>query len=186
MAKEFNLDPIIVGASGAADRTAELAAAKARVILSLNFPSAEGGGRGGGRGGRGGGGGGTPSLRQLQTALNAPKTPAALAAANVPFVFTSGGASPADFVANARRVVRDGGVPAEVVLAALTIDAARMAGAEARTGSIEAGKAANVIVTNGDLFDNGQVRHVFIDGVMIEVEPPAAPAGGGRRGGGGR
>lgn len=184
MAKEFNLDPIIVGASGAADRTAELAAAKARVILSLNFPSAEGGGRGGGRGGRGGGGG-SPSLRQLQTALEAPKTPAALVAANVPFAFTSDGASPADFVANARRVVRDGGVPAEVVLAALTIDAARMAGAEARTGSIEAGKAANVIVTNGDLFDDGQVRHVFIDGVMIEVEPPDPPQGGGRRGGGG-
>ena len=38
MAAQFGLDPIIVGASGAAERTAELAKAKARVILSLNFP----------------------------------------------------------------------------------------------------------------------------------------------------
>ena len=38
MAADFGLDPIIVGASGAAERTAELAKAKARVILSLNFP----------------------------------------------------------------------------------------------------------------------------------------------------
>ncbi len=44
MAAEFGLDPIVVGASGAGERKAELAAAKARVILSLNFPGGPGGG----------------------------------------------------------------------------------------------------------------------------------------------
>ncbi len=184
MAAGFNLDPIIVGASGAASRTAELAAAKARVILSLNFP---GGGQAAGGGGRGGrGGSASPSLRQLQEQADAPKIPAALAAAGVPFVFTSGGASPADFVRNAGRVVRDGGLPAEAALAALTIDAARMAGAAARTGSIETGKAATIVVTSGDIFNGGEIRHVFVDGFPIEITPPAPQGGRGGRGGGSR
>jgi imidazolonepropionase-like amidohydrolase len=180
MAREFNLDPIVVGASGAAERTAELSAAKARVILSLNFP---GGGQTGG-GGRGGRGGGSPSLRQLKARVDAPKTAAALVAAGIPFAFTSDGASPADFVRNAGRAVREGGLPAEAALAALTIEAARLAGAADRIGSLETGKVANVVVTSGDLFDGGQVRHVFVDGYAVEITPPAPAQGGGRRGGG--
>lgn len=184
VAAEFNLDPIIVGASGAASRTAELAAAKARVILSLNFPGGTQADAGGGRGGRGGGA--SPSLRQLQEQADAPKIPAALSAAGVPFTFTSGGASPAGFVRNAGRVVREGGLPAEAVLAALTIEAARMAGAAARTGSIEAGKAATIVVTSGDIFDGGEIRHVFVDGFPVEITPPAPQGGRGGRGGGAR
>ncbi|HUF47349.1 MAG TPA: amidohydrolase family protein [Vicinamibacterales bacterium] len=181
LAREFNLDPIIVGGTGAASRTAELLAAKARVVLSLNFPTAQAGG--GGRGGRGGGGG-SPSLQQLKNQEEAPTVAAALAAAGVPFAFMSGGASPADFVRNAGRAVRDGGLAADEALEALTIGAARMAGADNRTGSLEAGKIANVVVTSGEILDGGQVRHVFIDGYPVHVEPPA-PTQGGRRGGGG-
>src|SRR6185295_1332859 len=53
-AKEFNLDPIIVGGAEAANVIDELKAAKARVIVSVNF---QGVGGGGGRGAGGGGGG---------------------------------------------------------------------------------------------------------------------------------
>ena len=182
-AAQFGLDPIIVGAASAGERRAELAAAKARVILSLNLPGPGGGGAPQG-GGRGGGGG--ASQRQTQFQQNAPKVPAALAQANVPFAFTSGGAAPAVFVRNAGRVIKEGGLAADVVLRVLTLDAARLAGAADRTGSIERGKIANIVVTEGDLFEGGRVRHVFIDGRPIDLtEPPAAPAGGrGGRGGG--
>jgi hypothetical protein len=182
-AAQFGLDPIIVGAASAGERRAELAAAKARVILSLNLPGPGGGGAPQG-GGRGGGGG--ASQRQTQFQQNAPKVPAALAQANVPFAFTSGGAAPAVFVRNAGRVIKEGGLAADVVLRVLTLDAARLAGAADRTGSIERGKIANIVVTEGDLFDGGRVRHVFIDGRPIDLtEPPAAPGGGrGGRGGG--
>jgi imidazolonepropionase-like amidohydrolase len=188
VASEFNLDPIVVGASGAAARTAELAAAKARVILSLNFPGGQGAGRAGGGGGGGGRGGGAaqPSLRELKERQDAPKVPAALAKASIPFAFTSGGATPAEFVRNAGRVVSDGGLPAETALRALTIDAAKIAGAADRVGSIEKGKAANVIVTEGDLFASARIRHVFIDGRPAAIEEPAANTGRGGRGGGGR
>ncbi len=78
MAAEYGLDPIVVGAAYAAERKAELAAAKARVILSLNLPGGGGGAApaaGGGAGGGRGGGGGT-SLRIMKFQADAPKVPA--------------------------------------------------------------------------------------------------------------
>ena len=201
MAAEFNLDPIIVGAAGAADRVAELQKAKARVILSLNFPGGRGGGAGagGGGGGRGGGAAG-PTLAQLKAQANAPKVPAAapsdgspapkvpaaLTQGNVSYAFTSGGASPSDFVRNAGRAVKEGGLAPDAALRALTIEAARIAGAADRTGSLEKGKIANIVVTQGDLFDaTSSVRHVFIDGHPVEIDT-ATQATGGRGGRGGR
>jgi len=187
IASQFNLDPIVVGASEANDRVAELQKAKARVIFSLSFPGGRGGagaGTAGAAGGRGGGGA-PPSLAQLKAQQNAPKIPAALAQASVPFAFTSGDLpSPADFVRNAGRTVKDGGLTADAALRALTIDAARIAGAADRIGSLEKGKIANVVVTQGDLFDGGTIRHVFVDGRPIDLTttPPATGTGRGRGG----
>jgi uncharacterized membrane protein YgcG len=186
MAAEFNLDPIIVGAERAIERTAELAKAKARVIFSLNLPRGGGAGAGaagGGGGGRGGGGG--TSLRVMKEQAEAPKVPAALAQASIPFGFTSGGLTTAgDFVRNAGRVASEGGLSAEATLRALTIDAARLAGAADRLGSLERGKIANLVVVEGDLLANGRIRHVFIDGRPIDLEtPPAAATTGRGRGG---
>lgn len=185
LASQFGLDPIVVGAASAGDRKAELAAAKARVILSLNFPGAQGGGGGQGAGGGGGrGGGGGTSLRQMKAAADAPKVPAALAQASVPFAFASNGATPANFVRNAGRVIKEGGMAADAVLRALTLDAARIAGAADRVGSLERGKIANIVAVEGDIFDGGRVRHVFIDGRPVEVTAETAPqAGRGGRGG---
>ena len=187
VAAEFGLDPIIAGnATETVQRTAELAAAKARVILAVNFPSGRGGGAGAGGGGGGGGrgGGGGPSVAQLKAQANAPKTPAMLAQANIPVAFTSGSGTPADFVRNVGRAIKEGGLSADAALRAVTIDAARIAGAADRTGSIEKGKIANLVVTEGDIFDGGRVRHVFVDGRPVEITPETAPAGGrGGRGG---
>ena len=186
LAAEFGLDPIVVGATSAGERKAELAAAKARVILSLNFPGGQGAGAAppaGGGGGRGGGGG-APSLRQLKAQADAPKVPAQLAQANVAFAFSSGGATPANFVRNAGRVIKEGGLGADAVLRALTLGAAQIAGAADRVGSLEKGKIANLIVVEGDVFDGGRVRQVFIDGRQVEVtEAPAGQTGRGGRGG---
>src|SRR6185503_20714651 len=55
-AKEFNLDPLIIGGAEAANVIDDLKAARARVIVSANFQAA--GGAGGGRFGGGGRGGG--------------------------------------------------------------------------------------------------------------------------------
>jgi imidazolonepropionase-like amidohydrolase len=81
--------------------------------------------------------------------------------------------------------VRDGGLTADQALRALTVTAAKMAGADARVGTLAKGKIANVLVVEGDLFaEPPHIRRVFIDGrpVNIDVPPPQTP-GSGRRGG---
>jgi imidazolonepropionase-like amidohydrolase len=188
LAAEFGLDPIVVGASSAGERKGgtrrgqgardpqpqlprrtgrrrrsrlEEAAVAAAVVA------------------------GALSLRQMKAQADAPKVPAQLAQANVAFAFSSGGATPANFVRNAGRVIKEGGLGADAVLKALTLDAARLAGAADRVGSLEKGKIANLIVVEGDVFDGGRVRQVFIDGRQVEVtEAPAAQTGRGGRGGG--
>jgi imidazolonepropionase-like amidohydrolase len=175
MAKEFNLDPIITSAREADQVVADLKAQNARVIYSLNFPTRS----------RALAPDADEPLRTLRTRAQAPKTPAALDRAGVLFAFSSAGArEPRDFLRNAARVVKEG-LSADAAVRALTISAARIAGADARLGSLERGKIANVIVTDGDLFEEKtRIRHVFVDGQMVDVDPP--PQGGGRgRGRGG-
>jgi len=189
MAKEFNLDPIVVGAGEGAAAVSDLKAANARVIYSLNFPTAPGagGGRAGGGGGGGrGGGGGEETLAAVRARVNAPKAPAIFEKAGVPFAFTTGGLQNAsEFVRNAARTVKEGNLSADSALKALTINAAKIAGAEARLGTIEKGKVANIVVSEGDIFDTGRIRHVFVDGRPVNIDvPPTQPTGRGGRGGG--
>ena len=182
-AKEFNLDPIIVGGAEAGSVIDDLKAAKAAVIVSANFQAAgtPAGRGGGGGGGRGGGDADTP-VRIARMRQNAAKVPAALEKAGIPFAFTVGGLqSPAEFVRSVARTVKEGGLAEDSALKALTINAARLAGAAERLGTIEKGKMANVIVTDGNLFDASRIRHVFVAGWPVDIEAAApAPAGRGR------
>jgi imidazolonepropionase-like amidohydrolase len=176
MAKEFNLDPIITNAREADQVVGDLKAQNARVIYSLNFPTRS----------RTLPPDADEPVRTLRARAQAPKTPAALEKAGVLFAFSSDGVREArDFVRNAARAVKEGLSP-DAAVRALTINAARIAGADARVGSLEQGKIANVIVTEGDLFeDRTRVRHVFVDGRLVDVDTSAPPAGGRGRGRGG-
>jgi imidazolonepropionase-like amidohydrolase len=184
MAKEFNLDPIVTGGIEADAAIADLKAANARVILTMPSANAQGG-RGGGGGG-GGRGGDTP-IRVTRMQQNAPKVAAALEKAGIPYAFSSDGTqTPADFLRGVSRAVRDGGLTEDQALRALTVNAAKMAGASDRVGALAKGKIANVIVVDGSLFsDQARVRRVFVDGRPVNIDVPAGPpAPGGRRGGG--
>ena len=175
MAQEFKLDPMISGGREADQVTADLKARNARVIYNLNYPT-------------------RPrilapdadeAIDDLRARAHAPRVPAALDKAGVTFAFSATGVrEPRDFLRNAARAVREG-LPAEAALRALTINAAKIAGADARVGSIEKGKIANLVVTTGDLFDEAaQIRHVFIDGRPIALDPAQPQRGGGRGRGG--
>lgn len=167
MARTFKLDPIITDGLEADQVAADLKAANARVLVSLNYPTRP------------------PalapdadeSLRTLRTRANAPKVAAALQAAGVAFAFESAGLSePKDFVKNAAKAVQHG-LARDAALRALTLQAATIAGAADRLGSLDVGKAANVVVTEGDLFDEKMtIRHVFVDGVPVNLDLPPAPA----------
>lgn len=172
MAKEFNLDPIITSAREADQVVADLKAQSARVIYSLNYPTRS----------RSLPPDADEPLRTLRARADAPKTPAALEKAGVTFAFSSDGVrEPRDFVRNAARAVKEGLSP-DAAVRALTINAAKIAGADSRLGSLEKGKIANVIVADGDLFEERtRVRHVFVDGRLIEVpEEPRQQGGRGR------
>jgi len=173
-AREFSLDPVVTGALEADQVTPELKAHKARVIHSLNLPTRP----------RTLAPDADEPIETLRQRANAPKVPAALARAGVPFAFTSGGLrEPRDFLRNAAKTV-SAGLSADAALRALTLDAATLAGAADRLGSIERGKIANLIVTDGDLFDEkSTVKHVLVDGHVVVPDP--TPAGGGRAGRGG-
>jgi imidazolonepropionase-like amidohydrolase len=171
MAQEFKLDPVISGGREADQVAAEIKARNARVIYNVNYPTRS----------RALAPDADESIDVLRGRANAPKVPAALDKAGILFAFSASGVrEPRDFVRNVARAVREG-LPADAAIRALTINAAKIAGADSRLGSIEKGKIANLIVTSGDLFDdNTQVKHVFIDGRMVVVEPPAPQRGGGR------
>ena len=184
LAKEFNLDAIVVGGAEAANVIDDLKAAKARVIVSANFQAAGGGGGRGTGGGRGGGEIDTP-IRITRMRQNAPKGPAALDKAGIPFAFSMGGLqNPTEFVRSVARTVKEGGLTEEAALRALTVNAAKLAGAGDRLGTIEKGKIANVIVADGNLFDSPRIRHVFVAGWPVDLDFPPQGAGRGGRGSG--
>jgi phosphohistidine swiveling domain-containing protein len=186
LAKEFGLDPIIVGGAESGLAAPVVKAAGARVIYSLNFPTPP---TGRGRGGAAAGAAAEDEepIRDIRARQNAPKGPAALAGAGVAFAFSSDGLEDLVlFRKNAARTVTEGGLTSDAALAALTSAAARLAGVANQLGTLEKGRIANMVVTDGDwLQDDTRIRHVFIDGrpVDIDIVPPPAPAGRGRRGG---
>jgi imidazolonepropionase-like amidohydrolase len=140
----------------------------APLILPLDFPRA-------------------PQVASTEQALNAslgalrhwqlaPENPARLAGVGVEFALTTDGLEdPARFLTNLRTAVQRG-LAADVALAALTTVPARMLGIGNTHGTLEVGRAANVVVASGDLFtsDDAQVQAIFIDGERFEVG--AAPA----------
>jgi imidazolonepropionase-like amidohydrolase len=187
MAKEFNLDPIVTGGIEADQAVADLKSANAKVILTLASGNPQATGRGGAPSpGPGQGRGGDTPIRVTHMQQNAPKVPAALVKAAIPYAFSSEGLqAPVEFVRGVARAVRDGGLTADEALRALTVDAAKIAGASDRVGTLAKGKIANVILVEGELFgDQPRIRRVFVDGRPVNIDVPAAPPAGGRRGAG--
>ena len=109
------------------------------------------------------------SLRDLMTWEQAPTNPARLAARGVAIAFTTFGLSDRkDFIANVRKAV-DHGLNEDKALAMLTTTPAEILGVEDRVGAIEAGKIANLVVVEGDLFDDGEIRGVWVEGNHHDV-----------------
>jgi hypothetical protein len=107
---------------------------------------------------------------------------AALHQAGIRFALSSGG-RPADLLPNTRKAIA-AGLPAAVALEALTLRPAQLAGAGDALGSIEAGKIANLVISNGPLLaDSARISGVFVDGEHYEVRAAAPAARGATRGG---
>ena len=103
----------------------------------------------------------------------APENPARLKQAGVQFALTT---STLKDVSNFRILVRtaiERGLKADDALAALTTIPAKMLGMEKRLGTIEAGKAANFVLADGELFgEKTKIRETWVDGKRYEVKAP--------------
>lgn len=64
------------------------------------------------------------------------------------------------------------GLTKEQALQAITLNSAKILGIDDRTGSIEVGKEANIVVSDGDILDmhSSIIRHAFIQGREVSLE----------------
>ncbi|QDV47099.1 D-hydantoinase/dihydropyrimidinase [Stieleria neptunia] len=106
----------------------------------------------------------------------APENPALLASAGVTFCLTSDGLDdPKSFLKNIRAAV-ERGLSADTALAAVTTTPARLFGVDEIAGRVRAGSLANLIVTEGDLFDKeGKVLETWVAGKRFEHDAASSP-----------
>jgi imidazolonepropionase-like amidohydrolase len=163
IADEFGLSAIIRGSGDEYRRLAEIKATGRAVIVPLNFPKA-------------------PNVATPEAAMNvtlerlmhwelAPENAGRLDAAGVPIALTSHGlGDTATFLSAVRKAVKRGLKP-ERALKALTTTPAELFSTGDRLGTLETGKAGNLVVTSGPLFDaKTKVLETWVDGQRFEVE----------------
>ena len=162
----WNVKGAIYGGQMAYEVAPEIAAKKLPVLVNLKWPEAE----------KDADPEDKPSLRTLRFRDRAPSSPSALAKADVKFAFYSGGiTAPKDALKAAKKSI-EAGLSPDAALRALTLSAAEIFGVADRLGSIENGKTANLVVADGDLFEEKtKIKMVFVDGRKFEVREPEKP-----------
>jgi len=158
---------VIYGGQMAYEVAPEIAAKKLPVLVNLKWPEAE----------KDADPDDKPSLETLRFRNRAPSSPAALAKSGVKFAFYSGGIStPKDIIRAAKKSI-DAGLAPDAALRAMTLSPAEIFGVADRTGSIEKGKIANLVVTDGDIFEEKtKIKIVFVDGRRFEPREPDRPS----------
>jgi imidazolonepropionase-like amidohydrolase len=173
-AAEFKLRPILYGGRQAYKSVERLAREKVPVILRLDFtednsPLVTTQERDMPRKAR------QESQQERQREAG---TAGVLLAKGVAVSFCTQGLTPDKFRAGLLKAVSGGKLTLDQVLTALTVAPARLLGVEGQLGSVTSGKAAHLIVTDGDLLNaKTRVRHAFVDGVRFDHDTgPRAPA----------
>jgi hypothetical protein len=100
-----------------------------------------------------------------------PKNPARLAEAGIPFAFSSLGTDePKAFSEGIQKAI-EAGLPKDKAVEALTRTPAAFFGLDRALGTIEPGKIANLVTTEGELLaKETKVRYAFADGTRFELK----------------
>jgi hypothetical protein len=162
----WHVTGVLYGGQMAYEVAPEIAAKKIPVLVSLKWPEAE----------KDADPEDQPSLRTLRFRDLAPSSPAALSKAGVKFAFYSSGiAAPKDILKAAKKAI-DAGLGPDEALRALTLSSAEIFNVADRLGSIESGKIANLVIADGDLFEEKtKIKMVFVDGRRYEIREPEKP-----------
>lgn len=175
LAKEFGIKAMIAGGQDAWKVADRLKSQNVAVLLSLNFPK---------RTAAASPEADPETLETLRFRAETPKGPKILADKGVKFAFQSGGLTNlSDFFANAAKATENG-LSKDAAIRAMTLGSAEILGIADRTGSVEAGKIANLTVVKGDILSKDRfVSHVFVDGRLFEQKerPREQPNRGPRR-----
>jgi len=164
LAGEFELEAIMLGSGRELRRLDEIAALGVPVIVPIRFPD-------------------PPdvttlhradkvTLREMVFWEQAPTNPRRLVAAGVPIALTTHRLEKRDAFPGAVRNAIKHGLSADDALAALTTGPAKILGLDHVLGTIEPGKAANLVVVEGELFEKGaKIRDTWINGRRYEINP---------------
>lgn len=163
---EYGVQYIIKGGSNEYQRLEDMAATKASFILSLDFPQAmdvE-----------------DPtdarfiSLSDMKHWEMAPANPAAFEKAKIPFALSAADLRDAkQFLGNLRKAIQYG-LTEEKALEALTKTPATLIGMEKEIGTLETGKWANFIITNGPVFqEKSAILQNWVQGKRYNVKDDA-------------
>jgi hypothetical protein len=166
LAERWHVNGVLYGGQMSYEVASEIAAKKLRVLVDLKWPEAE----------KDADPDDVPSLRTLRFRDRAPSSPGALTKAGVKFAFYSGAiTAPKDMLKAVKKSI-DAGLAPDAALRALTLSPAEIFGVADRLGSIESGKIANLVIADGDLFDEKtKIKLVFVDGHRFEIREPEKP-----------
>lgn len=167
LVNEFDLDAILVGNGREYLLEGSLEADQIRWILPVSLPKA-------------------PTvdedhpekadLMALRHWDQAPENPQRLLTSGATVAFTSYGSSDAKKMHEHLAKAMERGLTADQALASLTTVPAKMWGIADRAGTLEVGKMANLVVTEGDLFtEKVKITALWIDGrhtELKEIKPP--------------
>src|SRR5882724_1556368 len=150
----WKVNAAIYGGQAGYELASEIGAKKVAVLVDLKWPEKEKDSDPEDLG----------SLRTLRFRDRAPSTPAAFTKAGVKFAFYSGAiTNPKDILKAVKKSI-DAGLAPDAALRALTLSSAEIYGVSDRLGSIEKGKIANLVITDGDLFnEKTKIKYVFVD-----------------------
>jgi imidazolonepropionase-like amidohydrolase len=155
--KEFGLNVILKGSGQEYQLLDKIAKLNRTIVVPMNFPK-------------------PPNVATADAALDteleelthwelAPENPGRLAKAGVKIVLTSNGLSdPSELVPQIRKAIARG-LDKTVAMQAITTAPAALLGVENECGSIKPGAWANLIVTNGDLWEEkSKIEEVWVRG----------------------
>jgi len=166
LADRWHVKGVLYGGQMSYEVANEIAARKLAVLVDLKWPEAD----------KDADPDEVPSLKTLRFRDRAPSSPAALAKAGVKFAFYSGAiTAPKDILKAAKKSI-DAGLSPDAAIRAFTLTPAEIFGVADRLGSIETGKIANLVVTDGDIFDEKtKIKFVFVDGRRFTIREPEKP-----------
>jgi imidazolonepropionase-like amidohydrolase len=111
------------------------------------------------------------SVMAVRAYFNELQAPAELERAGIEFLYAPNASS--DALKNLQTFVR-AGLSRETALASLTTRPAKLLGVERLAGTLEEGKMANLVLTQGDLFDSSsQVMAVYVEGKNVSGKMPS-------------